>query len=252
MKAKLYKNIDMVQINIQQGVTEYQLPKNVDWAKECIEKVVLLAPSANIVSPVDGQTHVLTRTELQDVFVDLYAGDDSEIALNLAVENIMHTCNYPVEVNNKLQLNLSRITFMQTPKKDACMLLYIFYGGETCPDYEPSRKSVTIEFPLQANERLRFREIIDRYMYADGHKVRGIVVWAAEQQPMYMHLQDKKVSYVMRNVYGALCRPEMLGATAEQTQVHPFRLMDSDIDFENSYVREASGTAHKQTITFEF
>lgn len=242
----------MVQVNIQQGVAEYHLPKNVDWAKEHIDKLVLLAPSANIVSPIDGQTHVLTRSELTDMYIDLYAGDDSEICLNLAAENIMHTCNYPVEVNNTLNLNLSRITLMNAPQQDACMLLYVYYHSEDEAAYEPSRKSVTIAFDLAANEKISFREIINRYMYADGEKVRAISVWNPETQPMYMSLQDKRLKYVLRDIYGALCRPEMLGATAEQTQVYPLRLNQADIDFENSFVREASGTAHKQTITFEF
>lgn len=252
MKAKIYRNIDMVQIDIQAGVAEYQLPKNVDWAKEKIDKILLLAPSASIVSPIDGVTPVLTRQELRNVFVDLYAGDDSEIALSMAAENIMHTCNHPVEVNNTLQLHLSRITFMEAPQTDACILLYVFWGGKEDANYEPAKRSVTVELDLQANEQMSFREVINRYLHAEFDTVRSITVWNAELNPVYISMQDHQLTYVMRSIYGALCRPEMLGMNAENTQIHPFRLDNVDVDFDNSFVLEASGSEHKSKITFEF
>lgn len=242
----------MVQINIEAGVKEYQLPKNVDWAKEHIDRIVLLAPSVSIISPIDGVTPVMTRAKLQNMYMDIYAGDDSEIALNLAAENIMYTNNHPVEIDNTISLNLSRLTFMDEPEQDACILMYVCYGGSVVDDYEPSKQSVTINFNLGAGERLSFRDAINTYIHAPGEKVRGIAVWDPEQNPVYLTLRDHQLSYVIRSMYGGMCRPEMLGMTAEQTQIHPLYLDSVDIDFDYSFVQNATNTPHEQTITLYY
>lgn len=38
---KLYKNIDIVQINLKAGVREYFLPKNVSWFDKVVERIVV-------------------------------------------------------------------------------------------------------------------------------------------------------------------------------------------------------------------
>lgn len=253
MTAKLYKNISIVQIPVLAGVSEYQFPKNVDWAGKEVQQILLAAPSSgSCLSPIDGQTHVLSRSEIQDLYFDLYASDKTEIAQSMYFENILHTANYPVEINSVLSLELSSIKFATTPIHDGVLLLYVYWGGRTDECYELPRRSVTITFPLEANEKLSFRQLINTYIHAECNKVRGIAVWDAEDNPCYITLRDHQLSYMIKSMYGGLARPQMEGATAASSQVHPLYLDSIDIDFDYSFVRNAGGTANNQNITIYY
>lgn len=252
MKTNLYKNISVVQIPVQQGITEYQFPKNVDWAGEKIDQILLAAPINACLSPIDGQTNVLTRSQIKDLYFDLYTGEDTELSQSLYFENILHTANYPIEIHNVLSLSLSTIKFTSEPTQDGVLLLYVFWGGRVDECFEVPRRSVTIDFPLQADEKLSFRHIINTYMHADYQKVRGISVWDAENNPCYLTLRDYKQSYIIKSVYGGIARPQMEGATAEASQVHPLYLDSVDIDFDYSFIRNATSTANNQKITIYY
>lgn len=253
MTAKLYKNISIVQIPVQQGVSEYQFPKNVDWAGQEIQQILLAAPSSdNCLSPIDGQTPVLSYDKISDLYFDLYAEDKTEITQSMYFENILHTANYPVEINSVLSLTLSTIKFTTAPTADGVLLLYVFWGGRKDGCYDLPRRSVTIAFPLAANEKLSFRQLINTYMHADYDKVRGIAVWDAENNPCYITLRDHQLSYMIKSMYGGLARPQMEGATAQTSQVHPLYLDSIDIDFDYSFVRNATGTANNQKITIYY
>ena len=252
MKAELYKNIDLVQINIKSGVSEYTLPKNVDWAKKKVDRLVLVAPTASIVSPIDGITPVLTASQISDLYFDLYSGADKEIAQSLHYSNLLHTNNQVVRIDSELSLQLSRLFFTTAPDSDGCLLLYVFWGSKIKEDYDMPRRSVTIDVELQANERLSLREIISRTIYADGHKVRGIEIYGGEVKPSYLTLRDHQSSYIISNLYSGLARPQLQGATADATQLHPLLLDELDIDFEYSYVRNAVNSANTQHITIYY
>ena len=75
MKLQIYKNIDIVQINVKRGVIEYFLPQNVDWADKVVEKIVLYAsilPEAKTLSPIDGMNPILSGLEAQNMFFDFF------------------------------------------------------------------------------------------------------------------------------------------------------------------------------------
>lgn len=252
MLAELYRNIDLVQIPIQSGIDEYYFPKNVDWANKVIDKIVLCTPTNPCVSPIDGTTPVLTRSQIADMYIDLYASDDSEITHNLSYEQLLYTNNHPVIIGKQLNLNLSRIYMPTAPSANSVLLMYVFYGTNKREDYEPSQKSVTLHFPMAAGERMTFQDIINTYVHADGKKIRGIQIWDAENNPAYLTLRDYELTYIIKDVHTAMFRPQMAAATVESTQIDPIRLDSLDINFDYSFVQNATNSACTQIITLEY
>lgn len=252
MQTKLLRNIDIVQINITAGQDEYYLPKNVDWSTRVIDRIALVAPTANITSPIDGTTHVLKRSEISSMYVDLYGNDGKDLAHELSYEQLLHTNNNPYLINAKINLDLSRIYFTDTPQVSGCILLYVYYNGVNRPEVEQSRKSITVRFPLAASEKLTFTDLVNTYMYASGYKVKGIQVWDAENKPAYITLRDHELTYIMNNVYSGLFRPQIAGLTAESVQATPAVFDSLNIDFDYSFIRNATNGAVVQKITFEY
>lgn len=252
MQTKLLRNIDIVQINITAGQDEYYFPKNVDWNDRVVDRIALVAPTATITSPIDGTTHVLKRSEIKNLYFDIYSKDDKDLARELSFEQLLHTNNYPYLVNDKVNLDLSRLYFSEAPTASGCVLLYVYYNGIDRPEEEQSRKSLTVRFPLKANEKITFTDLVNTYMYASGHKVKGIQVWDAESKPAYITLRDHELTYIMNNVYSGLFRPQMSGATAEGIQVEPAVFDSLDIDFDYSFIRNATNGLVVQKITFEY
>ena len=166
MQPKLLRNIDIVQINITAGQEEYYFPKNVDWNDRVVDRIAIAAPSVNITSPIDGTTHVLKRSEIKNLYFDLYSKDDKDLSRELSFEQLLHTNNYPYLVNDKINLDLSRLYFTEAPTTSGCILLYIYYNGVDRPEEEQSRKSLTIRFPMAANEKMTFTDLVNTYMYA--------------------------------------------------------------------------------------
>lgn len=254
MQAKLLKNIDVVHINVQAGVDEYYLPKNVDWNGKRIDRLALVtAPAADTMfSPIDGTTPVLTKEQVKNMYIDLYTADDKDLTHELSAEQLLYNNNHPFCPETVISLDLSRIYFTTTPEEDGCLLLYVFYDMVEVPDYEPSSRSVTVAFPLAAGEAMRFTDIISRYIHADYHNVRGIMVWDAEDNPAYIMLRDFKLEHVMQSVYTGFFRPQMMGADAEHIQVAPAYIDCMDIDFDYSTIRNATNANQMQKITFEY
>jgi len=254
MIAELYKNVDLVQINIKTGVSEYTFPKNVDWADKNIDRLVLVAPTATMVSPIDGVTAVMTKTQVEtaNLFFDLYTADEKDLAQSLHYSNLIYTNSHQVRIDSKLSLQTSRIFFTTAPVADACLLLYAFYDSKTVEDYDMPRRSRTIDVELAANEQKSFKDIIARTFYADGYKVRGLEIYGGEVKPTYLTLRDHELSYVINSLYSGLCRPQLQGATAEATQKQMFLLDEQNIDFENSFIRNAVNSANTQHITIYY
>lgn len=252
MKAALYKNVDLVLIPIKKGITEYYLPQNVSWAKESVEKLLICTPTLECLSPIDGVTPVMQKSAMQNLYLNIFTADDEEITYEASAGLLYHTNNYPIEIGAALNLSLCRMIFTTAPAEDCCMLMYVFYGGHTEDDYEPAKQSITVSFPLQANERLTFQEIINTYIHALPHKVRAITCWDAESNPAYLTLRDHQLSYIVRDLHTEMCRPPMIGEDAESTQAFPFLVDNMDIDFDYSFIQNAGSAANKQTITFHF
>lgn len=252
-KAVLNKNVALLQINVKQGVDEYYLAKNVDWQKRTIDRIVALAPvSAGMVSPIDGVTPVYTQSDMDSLYLDLYAKDEHTICNGMSIQAIAHTNNHPFVIGQELQFNMSRIYFSSSPVSDGCVLLYVFYESKEAYDYEQPQKSITIQFPLAADEEITFTQIINTYLHAPSEKVKGIDFWDADNNPAYVTLRDHQNSYVIHNLATQLCRPQMAGSTAEESQVMPMLFDDIDIDFDNSYIRNATGSANVQTMTIKY
>lgn len=252
MNAKLLRNIDLVQINIQAGVSEYYFPKNVDWNGQVVDKLLLVAPSADMLSPIDGTTPVLKASEVQNMYVDLYTVENRDLTHSLSHEQILYTNDHPYKPGVKLSLELSRIYFTEEPQQDGCLLLYVFWGGRDVECVEQSQRNITVEFDLAANQQISFRDLINTYAHVYGDKIRAISVWNAEDAPVYLTLRDYQLSYIMRDVCSVLFRPLTMGATAADCQVEHAYLDSIDIDFDYSYIRNACNEACTQRITFEY
>lgn len=252
MKATLYKNVDLVVIPIKSGISEYYLPQNVSWAKEKVDKILLCAPTTACVSPIDGETPVMQRSALQDLYLNIFTDEDKEIMYDAHADGFKHTNNEPIKVDSVLNLSLCRMHFATAPTANSVLLMYVFYGSRVVEDYEPVTKSITVSFPLQANQKLTFQDIINTYIHALPKTVRGIICWGSESNPAYMTLRDHQLSYIVRDLHTELCRPPMVGDSAEITQVCPFLTDNMDIDFDYSFIQNATGSENIQTITFKF
>lgn len=252
MKVEVCKNIDLVQIDITAGKSEYRLPRNVDWANRKVDKLLLVAPEKGCLSPLDGITPVLTRTQIEDLYFDLFRADESEIAQNLYFENLLYTNNHPVRIDSVMSLKQARLNFSTPPTESGCILLYVFWGGSINDDFQMPTKSETVTFDLAANEKMTFTEIINTYFHVRGEKIRGIQVCGSEENPAYLTLRDHDLTYVLNNVLTVLARPEMQGATPEQAPLQPIWLDSIDIDFDYSFILNATDEDEIITITFTY
>ena len=135
---------------------------------------------------------------------------------------------------------------------DGVLLLYVFYQTRTEDYFEQPRKSVSVLFPLAADQEISLREIINTYAHALPDTIKGISFWGAAANPAWLTLRDYKLTYQMANIHSEMARPDMNGGTAYDTQAFPFWLNDLDIDFDYSNIREAAGQSSTQLITFYY
>lgn len=252
---KLYKNIDVIQINVKAGVSEYFFPKNVDWADQVIDKLVVYSPSqeSGVYSPIDLKNYIIERDEYTDIYFDLYREDGTDLAYGLSAQNIVHVNNHPLEINCKLSLQLSRIFFSKVPTGDGCLLIYVFWGGSDVEDMDLPQNSVTVNVDVPFGSDVLFDEFIDTYVYAQGKKIKGIDVWGGLNgvQDVFMTLRDHNYNTITDLLPCAMCRPQVAYADmlAENAQVYPLYLDSADIDFANSYLRNSADSQSTQTLT---
>lgn len=269
MKLQFYKNIDVVQINIKAGVTEYFLPANVDWVDKKIDKLLVYGsnPETGEVSPIDGITYIMGRDSVGSAYFDLYDENNVQIGYSISAKNIMHTCNYPFEVNSKLSLQTSKIVFTEEPTGDACVLLYVFWDTKIVDDDNVPERSVTVNFTIKNREELSLSKIIDTYIHSQSKKVKGINVWGGygAWNFLFITLRDYNYKTVIKMLPAGLCRPPMgvssmfadtnSSEKAQSVQVDSMYLDCADIDFDNSFVYYATdtdivGVGANITITF--
>lgn len=266
MKLQFYKNIDVVQINVKTGVSEYFFPSNVDWADKKIDKMLVYGsnPESGELSPIDGITPIMDREQLDNVYLDLYDANNVQIAYSLSAMDIMHTCNYPFEINNKLGLQTSKIVFSEEPDSDSCILIYVFWDTKTVDVDSTPERSVTVQFPIKGGEELPLSQVIDTYIHSQSKKLKGIYVWGGYGfwQYLFITLRDYNYKTVVKLLPAGMCRPPMgvdpiadnasdFSAKAQSVQVAPMYLDCADIDFDNSFVYYAASYDNTDiTITF--
>lgn len=250
MKANLYKNIDLLRINVKAGVDTYFLPQNVDWAAAKIDRMAICAPAKACIDPMDGVTPVMTADVLRRLscYLDLYSSDQREILHSVSAEQLLHTNNHPVVVDSVLDLALCDIKFMTAPEEDYTLLLYVYHDNRRVEDYDMPNRSITVRFSLSAGEEINFREIINTYISALPATLKGVAFWG--ETPAYMTLRDKTLTYILQNLHSELARPMMQGASAEGTQINALLLDNININFEYSHIRNCSTKAENYTITF--
>lgn len=246
---KLYKNIDIVQINVKAGVREYFFPKNVGWADQVIENIVVYGsnPEQDEFSPIDGVTPIVDRDVLNSLYFDLYSDTSEEIVHSLNAQNLLYTNNNPIEINSKLSLQLSRIFFAEEAPNDGCLLLYVMYGNKDVENYDEPQKNVTVEFELPSRSELSLADVIDTYIYAQGKLVKGIQFWGAitSGAGVFLTLRNSDYHTVVNRLPVNMCRPPMgedyfdtgSDLPAERVQAHPIYLDNEDIDFANSTIQ---------------
>ena len=253
---QLFRNIDLVVIPIKAGTADYFLPKNVDWAAKPIDKIVICAPSVSgELSPIDGITPVMTYADVlaADLYIDLYSASEETICHGLHVSNMMHNNNYSLTIGQTISRDLSQLHFANAPVQDACLLLYVFTDTKEDLDAEPSKKNITLRFPMAANERLTMRYVINTYVHAPGEKVRGISMYNPYNAPTYLTLRDHELTYFINSVHSELMRPDLYGAGgAPDTQLQPFLLDCLDVDFDHSFIQNASANPIDVVMTIEY
>lgn len=246
---KLYKNIDIVQINLKAGVREYFLPKNVSWFDKVVERIVVYGsnPEQDEISPIDGVTTIVDREVLNNLYFDLYDADSNEITQGLNAQNLLYTNNNPIEINSQLSLQLSRMSFANNVQNSGCLLLFVVYGSKEVENYEDPRKSVTVEFEVPAGKEIFLKDVIDTYIYAQGKTVKGIQCWGGitAGAGLFVTLRNSNYHTIVNRLPLNMCRPPM-GADyfetgsdipAERVQANPMYFDDEDIDFANSTIQ---------------
>lgn len=253
MKLQLYRNIDVVQINIKKGVNEYFFPTNVDWADQKIDKMIVYGcnPDTGELSPIDGITPLLDREQVGSAYFDLYDKSNSQIGYSISAIDILHTNNHPLEINSKISLQTSKLVFTEAPEDDACMLIYVFWGTKIVDEDVPNH-NVTFQFTLSPGQERKLSDIIDTYIHAQSRKLKGIYVWGGYGywSFLYITLRDYNYKTVVKLLPAGMCRPPMgvdpimIGNTiaeqAQSVQVDPMYLDSADIDFDNSFVYYSS------------
>lgn len=253
MKLQFYKNIDVVQINIKAGVSEYFFPTNVDWADQKIDKMIVYGsnPDTGELSPIDGITPILDREQVGSAYFDLYDKSNSQIGYSISAIDILHTNNHPLEINNKISLQTSKLVFTKTPEDDGCMLIYVFWGTKIVDEDVPNH-NVTFQFTLSPCQEKKLSDIIDTYIHAQSRKLKGIYVWGGYGywNFLYITLRDYNYKTVVKLLPAGMCRPPMgvdpikigdaIAEQAQSVQVDPMYLDSADIDFDNSFVYYSS------------
>lgn len=265
MAVDLVRNIDLLQINIKAGVSEYFLPKNVSWRDKVIDKMLIVtddlpfqqASYRTILSPIDGVTPLLKYEDVVNLYADLYSTGVIEIAHGMSISNILFENSHPWTPNVPLDLQQSRFFFSTPPEKDGCILLYVFYDGCTVDLYEPSNKNITVRFTLQPGQEVSFADVINTYVHVDGQKIRSVQFVNANDNPAYVTFRDYELSYVINNVLNTLMRMPVFYNRAKEelrtSQVYPLLFDSIDIDFDNSRIRNAmNDRTSTQTIIFEY
>ena len=268
MKLQLYKNIDVVQIDIKQGVSEYFLPQNVDWAEQKIDKIVVYGvdmASPEEVSPIDGINPLISQELLSSAYLDLYNKDGAQIGYAISANNIKHTCNYPIEINSKISLQTSKLVFTQTPEQDYCLLMYVFWNTAVVETDDLPNHSVTVYFPIGYGEEICLANVIDTYIHSQSKKVKGMYFWSLPNRTIFITLRDYNYKTIVKLLPGAMCRPPMgvpEYAQGESTvvqsqliQTETMYLDCEDVDFENSFVFNSDfrvNPTRKNTVTITF
>lgn len=250
MKTKLYTNCSLVRVGIKTGVTDYQFPQNVEWAGQKIDRLVIVAPDSTSLDPVDGVTPCLDRNTIQDLFLSLYDKDNNELMHDVSWEQLSHRNNHALAINAVLNLSLCKLSLMQAPATDSTLLMYVFYQTRTEDYYDLPKRSVTVQFPLEANQELSFRDVIEFYVHSLPGTIKGIICHGAEGAPCWISLRDHDLTYQMVNIHSELMRDWMQNGAAEDNQCAPFLLNDLDIDFDYSRIRNAENASNWQVITF--
>lgn len=254
MKTELRRNIELVQINVIAGEKEYYLPENVNWNGKVVQELVICCPQTACYSPVDGITPVMQRSEIGDAYVSLYNEQGDEIVHDLHADQLLHTNNERVRIDNVINLSLSRIRFAQAPTADRVLLLYAIYDSEVREDYELPKQNVTVRFPLGAGQEIKFREMINLYIHALPNRVKSITFHDAVNNPAFLIMRDFSLTYSINNMHAEMARPQIVaGATSgEDVQVHTLYVDDLDIDFDYSRIYNPTSSDNVQVITFEY
>lgn len=262
---KLYKNIDVVQIDIKAGVAEYFLPKNVSWAGKLVKNIFVYCkypeeeiPDYNEYSPVDGVSPILDYNDIAEIFLDLNAEDGTEVAHNLCAQNLVYTNNNPIEINSVISLQLSRIFFAKAPVVNGSLILYVSWD-DMDKDLDPPQKSVTVHFDLEHGKDVALADIIDSYIYAQGARVKGVLFWGSftDGANKYITLRNTDYNTIINNLALNMCRPpiyinDQYLTTAETLQVKPLYLDCEDVDFANSFIRDTSIESGSSSVTLTF
>lgn len=272
MKATLYKNIDVIRIPVKTGVREYNFPRFTDWAEKKIDKIIFFsARNADtqhpILDPVTGIAPVYGETEQngRDVFVNLVTKSGVDIAnyLNIQMLNSNMQNAGVVEVNDVLNLSLCRIKMTSAPVKDMTIMCYVVWDSKEVEEYNYPTRSVTVEFPMAANEELTFRELLNTYVHGinmPDAKIKGLIAWSDNNNPAWLTLRDHKRSYIINNLNTQMAHWSRIDFNAlifgflwsvrEYPQTPPMLFDNIDIDFDYSRVRNALDKETTQILTF--
>lgn len=296
---KICRNIDLVQIKVTSNVEQdnsygltYYFPKNVSWAKEVVEKIVVAAPYERTVvgplrhsyqylsSPIDG-SYIYGQARLkqsveqpvvgdevqQGIYFDFYKSDGSVLAKDLSILSLLSTNNNVFELNSMLDLEQSCIHVPGKLARDGSIWLYVFYGGHDDANFQYPTENITVQVPLLPNQKLTFSDIINNYVHIQPNKIKGVYVWENYTQlggtpilapgspsAIALTLRDFNGSYIINNVMDVIVGLNRQDEYPELGMRERDHIyFDHDIDFDNSFIQNLYlSLGTTATIIFEY
>ena len=253
---KICKNIDLVQLNLA-GEGDVNFPRSVDWKNKKVHHIVVACPdevSGEDLYAPDG-TRILTRTDLTmpnnrlcGLYFDFYKEGGELLARSLSVGELLSTNDHPFVIDGVLDLTLTKVR--ATYPLQGALLVYVFYDEVEVED--AASKSITVEFPLSAMERMSFADLVNNYVHIQPQMIRSIVDWTAAEAPCLMMLRSFGGEAVFNHVLSTLMKPTTGGTYGLNLTRKQLLLPCVDIDFDYSYVQNIQQASVNKILTFEY
>lgn len=254
---KRYQNISLCQINVEAGKREYYFPKNANWAGKKICKIMLKASIRDFgeISPIDGSTVLnCSNFNMGDFYFDIYNDKGDNVMHYVGMSDITLDTNYPIELNHVVNLETSRILFVNNPQQAGALLFYFFYEASERP-YEEPKENITVQFDVPAKQRISFQNIIEKYIYAQNKNVSAITVWNGEAYDFntgFITLRDTTGKLAHENLPTYMLRPQRPVAGNVHFLSNRIWLDNIDLDFDNSFVFNSLSTDQHYIVTFYY
>lgn len=229
---KIRRNIDLIQINLNDSDGQFYFPENVDFRNRKIDNIMILGSLVGgEISPFDGKL-LIDNSELSNFYVELVDDKKQVLQQNVNATNFWPYMNSPITVGSIISLKLSSLKYMGSSSiADTCILVYVSYDGEMLECDIPDRTN-TIGISIPAGESIRVSDYVDEYFRRIGATIKGIE--AQFDNPFYMDIRE--LSGKVARFVPSFMMDFINGNSSDAKHTQPLLLGDFDIDFKNTFI----------------